>query len=121
MPDYPAYGMRLRPAGPGAVPEGRYTVTEHPAFRHGAIQYDRDLTDHEVKAFELTPIGTVAEHAQRLVAKMGRYASRYAENEAALDDFVDQYHGSVGLWSTENIDELISEVKREVVQLLADA
>jgi hypothetical protein len=50
------YGMHFRPAGFGGTPKGHTGVKEHPAFRHGVIEYDRPLTPEEIKSFELEPI-----------------------------------------------------------------
>lgn len=108
------YGMTYRPPGPGAVPKGQYTVGDHPAFRHGVIQYDRPLTDEEIKQYELTPIGTLDEHARRLIDKMGRYASRYAGNDAALEDFISANQRRVGLWSTDDPGQLLDRVKAKL-------
>lgn len=71
------YGLRARPAGPGAVPGGSAsTMSEDEAllneqvaplldgrdyrdYRHGVISYDRKLTDKEIYDFELIDLNAV--------------------------------------------------------------
>lgn len=113
------YGLRYRPAGLSTVPTGFHSENSHPSFRHGVISYNRPLTDDELKSFELTPIVGIQEHARKLIEKMGRYASKYAENQEALEDFVNQNARSIGLWSTDDTDTLTNEVARQLKEGLA--
>lgn len=59
------YGTLLRPAGPGAVPrEGLHAVEEGIVMPHGRpywsiVDYERSLTEEEVKQYELEFIGCV--------------------------------------------------------------
>ncbi len=53
------YGLRMRPAGLGAVPPGfrLHDVDRSNAnMRHGAVSYETALTDEEVKQYELVPL-----------------------------------------------------------------
>lgn len=49
------YGMRYRPLGLGAQPKGWIvdSLRDSPNFRHGTIQYPRELTADELRSFEL--------------------------------------------------------------------
>ena len=105
------YGMTLRPPAIGAIPKGMYTHADHPAFRHGAITYDRPLTDDEVYSYELTPIVGIDEHARKIVEKMGKYAERYADNDKALRSFIDVNAHKLGVWSTDDKGALLERVK----------
>jgi hypothetical protein len=54
------YGLVYRPPSPGAVPKG-YTHYDPSnkgidGVRHGVLTYDRELTDKEVKDYELKPL-----------------------------------------------------------------
>lgn len=55
------YGMSLRPLQYGAQPNDFivFSLRDHPKYRHGTIQYPRELTDEECRAYELTLIGLV--------------------------------------------------------------
>jgi hypothetical protein len=54
------YGLVNRPPGLGAVPKGEYTYDKDcegiDRVRHGIVTYTRELTDQEVKSFELLPL-----------------------------------------------------------------
>ena len=48
------YGMRLRPAGPGAQPlEGLLRIAAGGGQYHNLLIYDRPLTEKEMKDYEL--------------------------------------------------------------------
>jgi|SRR5882672_1994213 len=55
------YACFNRPPGIGAVPKGYTNYEPHvpdvPSARHGVISYDRELTEEEVKQYELVPLG----------------------------------------------------------------
>lgn len=105
------YGLKYRPAEPCTLPKGVVVVEieSHQAFNFGVVQFERDLTDEEVKNFELFPILTVEEHAKLLVQKMGKYAKRY--NALNAIGFVQTHYGPV--FSTNNVSELVAAVLRE--------
>lgn len=53
------YGLRMRPASIGAVPPGFHLVDVDKSnvnMRHGAVSYEVELTDEEVKRYELVPL-----------------------------------------------------------------
>ena len=52
------YGLTYRPPAYANIPAGWIVFSNRPdpRFRHGIIEYPRKLTDHEVEAYELTPI-----------------------------------------------------------------
>ncbi len=52
------YGMRYRPLQIGAQPKGYIisSLREHKDYRHGSIQYPRQLTNDELKSYELERI-----------------------------------------------------------------
>ena len=108
------FGLHYRPAAVCAVPEGPYTVTESDVFRHGVIEYERQLSQSEIANFQLTPIVSVQDHAVMLIADMGRYSRSYRNNQAALSDFVSARYAQHGVWSTSDLDELVAEVTRQV-------
>ena len=48
------YGMRLRPAGPGCQPKkGLCSIEDGYGRYHSILVYDRELTDTEVRDYEL--------------------------------------------------------------------
>jgi len=51
------YGMVYRPLQIGAQPKGWIigSLRDHPDFRHGIIQYPRELSADEIKSYELIP------------------------------------------------------------------
>lgn len=52
------YGMRLRGYSPGCQPAGTVAREDDPTGRyHDLIMYYRQLTDEEVKAYELDYLG----------------------------------------------------------------
>lgn len=53
-----SYGLTYRPIGIGAVPDGWIvgSLRDHPDFRHGVIDYARQLTEQEIASFELTAV-----------------------------------------------------------------
>lgn len=52
------YGMTYRPIGIGAIPKGWIinSQKDHSAFRFGTIDYPKELTEKEVRSFELTEV-----------------------------------------------------------------
>lgn len=84
------YALVNRPADLGAIPKVPYTVEPRPAAgqphhdmaRHGILVTERELTEAEVKSFELAPLvegndlGVLAEQVARAMAE---YASGYLE------------------------------------------
>lgn len=119
------YALRNRPFGIGTAPKDGWVRTEprpaegadhHGLARHGFAVYSRPLTDKETSSFELTPIVTVDEHAQRLVAEMGEYAQQYAEPENAelLAEYVTQNARDVGVASTDDMTALQQRVLAQI-------
>lgn len=54
------YGMRLRPAGPGAQPiKGLLRIAPGGGQYHDLLIYDRKLTDEELEQYELDFINDV--------------------------------------------------------------
>ena len=54
------YGMRLRPAGPGAQPiKGLLRIAPGGGQYHDLLIYDRKLTDEELEEYELDYINDV--------------------------------------------------------------
>jgi GNAT superfamily N-acetyltransferase len=95
------YGLPLRPAGVGSVPTGYTRYDEMGSYddsgerdrstRHGVVIYPNELSDEEIKRFELVPIHNEA-YLQRWIdkawAKLGKYAHKYLEmgGEEALSE-----------------------------------
>jgi hypothetical protein len=52
------YGLTYRPLSSSNVPRDWILFSDrpHPDFRHGTVQYSRQLTSGEVAAFQLTPL-----------------------------------------------------------------
>lgn len=54
------YGLINRPPSIGTLPKGEYTYSEDnegiDRVRHGIVTYTKELTDQEVKTFELLPL-----------------------------------------------------------------
>lgn len=80
------YALRNRPPGYGAVPRIPFTLEVPPWgterwARHGAIRFERELTDKEAYDYELTPIVTLEEYIQAVVAKFhdSGYVPEYLE------------------------------------------
>lgn len=50
-----SYGLRFRPVSTGSVPAGWIigSVREHPDFRHGVVDYPRELSHEELVGYEL--------------------------------------------------------------------
>ena len=109
------YGLHYRPAGIGSVPSGDYTVSDHPHFRHGAIEYPEPLTDEQVESFQLVPIVPVTEHAALLVKRMGVMRDKYRAKPDYVSCFVDQFRWDDGVFSTADISELTAEVTRIIL------
>lgn len=85
------YGMHNRPIGHATVPKGFSETTKHDAFRHGAVGYDRPLTEQEQYDYELTPIRHESEIpavAKAVAGHMGDYVGEYLkpENAEILND-----------------------------------
>jgi hypothetical protein len=51
------YGLSYRPLSSSNVPRDWILFSDrpHPNFRHGTVQYARQLTSGEIAAFQLTP------------------------------------------------------------------
>ena len=50
------YYLNERPAGPGAVPKGNFTLNpDDEGGRYGSITYESPLSEKDIAAFELTP------------------------------------------------------------------
>ena len=52
-----AYGMRLRPASPGAQPKGLIDIKEGGKKYYNIITYSRLLSEKEVRDYELDYLG----------------------------------------------------------------
>jgi hypothetical protein len=89
------YGMRLRPAGVGAVKPGYISYNpdekmedKDAMIRHGVVEYDHELTDEEVKKWELVPIHN-ENYLNKIVDELlrNKYLDVYLqpENKHALD------------------------------------
>lgn len=54
------YGLTNRPLGIAHVPKGWILKSDraHPRFRHGTVQYPRQLRRNELEGFELTAVAT---------------------------------------------------------------
>jgi hypothetical protein len=94
------YALMNRPAGIGAVPGGQMAVLPRPdegsAFheyaRHGVITYNRQLSDEEIRQFELKYLPPESEYsdiARAFVAKgFDKYAAEYLQmSEEDKDTF----------------------------------
>lgn len=82
-----SYALAYRPAGPGATPaEGFMRVVPAPQeiaayARHGVAIYSRELTEQELKQFELRRVRTDAERAAAVEAIAQHFAGhKYAAN-----------------------------------------
>jgi len=85
------YAMVNRPVGIGTCPKDFVAVEERPAAgkphhdmaRNGVVVYDRRLTDHEQKQFELAYMlddaNDLAEFADMVIERFGEYAEQYLE------------------------------------------
>lgn len=67
------YGLTYRPLVTGAVPQGWILFSDRPheRYRHGTVQYPRELTAEECAAYELTLVGLVVPPRRR----SGRWVS----------------------------------------------
>ena len=110
------YGLHYRPAGIGSVPKGDYTVSDHPAFRHGLIEYPEPLTDEQVRQYQLVPMVSVSEHAARLIKRMGVMQDKYRAKLDYIPQFVQTFRFADGLFSTSDSVELSTEVERQLKQ-----
>ncbi|MEY2875838.1 MAG: hypothetical protein RLZZ373_3209 [Pseudomonadota bacterium] len=84
------YALVNRPPAPGSIPAGlTYTLDPRPAkgqpfedvARHGIMVTDRELTEAELKSFELLRVdsGSTARVASRVAEDMRDYADAYSE------------------------------------------
>lgn len=105
------YGLHYRPAGLGSVPKGDYTVTDHPFFRHGVIEYPEALSDEDVKSYQLVPIVSIRDHALLLIDRMGSYKDRYRTKPEYLTQFVQTFKFDDGVYSTSDIMQLVEEIE----------
>ncbi|EQB4319555.1 head protein [Enterobacter hormaechei] len=86
------YALQLRPASLGTIPDGNTAILPRPEnaddpyydyMRHGAVTYDRKLTDEEIKGFDLLylpdsdELQTLAEQIAN--GRMKEYAAQYLE------------------------------------------
>jgi hypothetical protein len=67
------YALINRPLAYGAQPKDFivFSLRDHPKYRHGTIQYPRELTDEECRAYELRLVGLVTAPRK----KAGRWVS----------------------------------------------
>lgn len=81
------YALVYRPAGPGAVPKDGFLRVDpaEPAIasiaRHGVAVYSRELTEQELKSFELRRVHTESERAAAVEA----IAQHFADHEYAAN------------------------------------
>lgn len=86
------YALQLRPASLGTIPDGNTAILPRPEnvddpyydyMRHGAVTYNRKLTDEEVKGFDLLylPGGDELQSLAEQIAngRMKEYAAQYLE------------------------------------------
>ncbi|WP_431642118.1 head protein [Enterobacter hormaechei] len=86
------YALQLRPASLGTIPDGNTAILPRPEnaddpyydyMRHGAVTYDRKLTDEEIKGFDLLylpgsdELQSLAEQIAN--GRMKEYAAQYLE------------------------------------------
>lgn len=99
------YALVNRPADLGAIPKVPYTVEPRPAAgqphhdmaRHGILVTERELTEKEVKDFELAPLidGPLLDVlAGKIAEGMAEYAARYVEIEK--EDAAEFYNAVMG-------------------------
>lgn len=94
------YGLVYRPASLGAVPAGFVGLEEASRdlagqARHGIILYDRPLTDHEIRSYELLPLldaDAVERLSQAVAQSLGRYARGYV---SMAEEDPDCFRGNV--------------------------
>ena len=57
------YGLTYRPLSMASVPKGAIIHSDraHPAYRHGTVDFPRQLTDEEIAGYELALINTTEE------------------------------------------------------------
>ena len=111
------YGLHYRPAGIGSVPKGNYTVSDHPAFRYGVIEYAEPLTDEQVREYQLVPIVPVSKHAALLIKRMGLMQDKYLAKLDYIPQFVQTFRFDDGVFSTGDNVELSTEVERQLKQV----
>lgn len=110
------YGMNNRPLSIGTQPKG-FTDHQpnHEAFRHGAVAYDRPLSEEEQKSFELTPIrdkSDISDVAKKVVSELGEYAGEYANDDELLEDRLKQSDIRKIVGHVPDRNELIAEIKK---------
>ena len=130
------YAMVNRPAGMATCPKGFIRLENRPSkdeehydyARNGVAIYDRELTDHETKSFEMAPM-LESEDRKAFAEKVAKTMSKYAKGyiEIAEDNFAEftsdmphrvkiastGYPPSVGDWS--QFAKLVLEnLKREI-------
>lgn len=116
------YGLRTRPAGPGAVPDGVATtlsveetaelaVVQRKAipeewYRYGAVGYTTTLTQADIQNYSLTDFANVTTQKSSvdLVATLKDWVKDVREDhpEMTVKEFVDQYFRLKGLHVDEN-------------------
>jgi len=93
------YGLNARPLQGGAQPKGWIEYIEkHPDFRHGALVYENELSDHEVDSFEMVPSGE--KHIEKVmtafIKKLGKYKDQVLSDEDYLDDQLSSFFSDNG-------------------------
>lgn len=111
------YGLRMRPYCLGTTPKD---VTEHLSaeqidvtgveelrleyftpsdYRHGIVKYNRQLTDSEIKSFELVDLNV---STKDLFNKFVEFAKECKEYNVTTDDFIADYIHPKSAYQNEN-------------------
>jgi hypothetical protein len=104
------YACFNRPPGIGAVPKGWTNYEPHvpdvPSARHGVISYDRELTEEEVKQYELVPLG--AEGHELVLPKVPEAVVRKAKEALETLRYIETEVKS-GSYAKEDVQDSIDE------------
>ena len=97
------YGMLYRPPGFSTCPKGFVAFNDHPKFRYGTVDYDRELSDDECRAFEMVRVRSEGESSgvvSRYYATEEKMGDLYFAARAMLDEFPEEFDSWIGSKAT---------------------
>jgi len=126
------YGMLYRPPGFATCPKGFVAFGDHPNFRFGTVDYDRELSDDECYDYQMVRIRTEGERSgviSRFFNTEAKMDNLYTPARMMFEEFPEEFDG----WlvnrarhikehtrSQESIEQLASELRAFILPALKD-
>lgn len=126
------YGMLYRPPGFSTCPKGFIAFGDHPNFRFGTVDYDRELSDEECYDFQMVRIRPEGERSgviSRFFNTEAKMDNLYTPARMMFEEFQDEFDGWIRrraehiknhTHSQESIDQLAGELRAFVLPALKD-